>query len=456
MIILKRFYFRPIFYHYRTNTTTTTTKTKLNTFNIEYDPIKQSIIYPQELNLNNKNYSTDSWTNVNENILSRIGLNLHQQKNHPLYHLTNRLRKYFYQFYDQKKSSPKFSIIDNLSPIVTTEQNFDSICIPINHVSRTKSMNYYINQNTLLRAHTSAHQVDLIRSGLNAFLCIGDVYRRDDIDPTHYPVFHQCEGVQLFTKEELFIGNKNVLGDKDNLEIFGPNEQRDATKQEGHTLEAVKLVEASLKKTITDLFKTLLPNTSTLNSRWVDTTFPFTHPSWEYEIEIDGKWYELLGCGIMEHRVLENSGLNKDHIGWAFGLGLERIAMIMYGIPDIRLFWTNDSGFLSQFVFDDSTHSIQYKPISIYPQCINDLSMWMGKTKIDPSDFYDLVRAIGGDLIEQVILIDEFYNPKNQRYSQTYRIIYRSMDRTLTKNEINMIHKDIEYHCKQQFGVEIR
>ncbi|CAF2824797.1 unnamed protein product [Rotaria sp. Silwood2] len=458
MIILKRFYFRsilqPTFYHYRTNATTT--KTKQNTFNIEYDPIKQSIIYPQELIINNKHYPTDSWTNINGHILSRIGQNLHQQKNHPLYHLTNRLRQYFYQFYDTKKLSPKFSIIDNLSPIVTTEQNFDSICIPIDHVSRTKSMNYYINKNTLLRAHTSAHQVDLIRSGLNSFLCIGDVYRRDSIDPTHYPVFHQCEGVQLFTKEDLFIENKNVLGDKDNLKIFGPNEHRDATKQEGHTLEAVKLVEASLKKTITDLFKTLFPDASTLNSQWVDATFPFTHPSWEYEIEIDGKWYELLGCGIMEHRVLENSGLGKDHIGWAFGLGLERIAMIMYGIPDIRLFWSNDSGFLSQFAFDDSTSSVRYKPISVYPQCINDLSMWMGKTTIDPSDFNDLVRAIGGDLIEQVMLIDQFYNPKIQRHSQTYRIIYRSMDRTLTKNEINMVHKDIEYHCKQQFGVEIR
>jgi len=233
-------------------------------------------------------------------------------------------------------------------------------------------------------------------------------------------------------------------------------EHRDATKQEGHTLEAVKLVEASLKQTINDLFKTLFPSIATLNSRWIDATFPFTHPSWEYEIELNGKWYELLGCGIIEHRVLENSGLGKDYIGWAFGLGLERIAMIMYGIPDIRLFWSNDSGFLSQFAFDDSTRSVQYKPISVYPQCINDLSMWMGKTVIDPSDLYDLVRTIGGDLIEQVVLIDEFYHEKKQRHSQTYRIIYRSMDRTLTKNEINMIHKDIENYCQKQFDVEIR
>ncbi len=66
----------------------------------------------------------------------------------------------------------------------------------------------------------------MIRSGLNAFLCIGDVYRRDSIDPTHYPIFHQCEGVRLFNKEELFMANGNVRGDKENLRIFGPNGKR--------------------------------------------------------------------------------------------------------------------------------------------------------------------------------------------------------------------------------------
>lgn len=218
----------------------------------------------------------------------------------------------------------------------------------------------------------------------------------------------------------------------------------------------MKLVEASLKKTIEDLFRTLFSNKDSLKSRWVDAHFPFTHPSWEYEIEIDGKWYELLGCGIMEHRVLENSGLNRDYIGWAFGLGLERIAMIMYGIPDIRLFWSNDSGFLSQFDFEDSKQNVQYKPISVYPQCVNDLSMWMGEKEIEPSDLFDLVRTIGGDLVEQVYLTDEFFHEKKKRRSQTYRIVYRAMDRTLTKNEVNIIHKEIEQYCRNVFGAEIR
>ena len=226
MIVFTRLHLRAIrpgiVAQYRTAATTTPAK-KSNPFNIDYDPVQQRIIYPSELVLNHQRYSTDSWTNVTPHILERLGLNLHRQKNHPLYHLSNRLRQYFHQFYDAGRLSPKFSIVDNLSPLVTTEQNFDSICTPADHVSRTKSMNYYINEKTLLRAHTSAHQVDLMRAGLNAFLCIGDVYRRDSIDPTHYPIFHQCEGVRLFNKEELFIDNRNVRGEKDQLKIFAPN-----------------------------------------------------------------------------------------------------------------------------------------------------------------------------------------------------------------------------------------
>ncbi len=149
MILLNRFLvrsnLRSIVYSYRTNTT----KIQKN-FNIEYDPEKQKFIYPSELILNNQRYPTDSWTNVNPHILSRLGQNLHRQKNHPLNHLANRLRQHFYQYYETGKFSPKFSIVDDLSPIVTTEQNFDSLCTPLDHVSRTKSMNYYINQKTLL------------------------------------------------------------------------------------------------------------------------------------------------------------------------------------------------------------------------------------------------------------------------------------------------------------------
>ena len=87
--------------------------------------------------------------------------------------------------------------------MVTLEQNFDNLLVPEDHVSRAPSESYYINSSYMLRAHTSAHQCELMRSGLDAFLVVGDVYRRDEIDSTHYPAFHQVEGVRLFTQHEV-------------------------------------------------------------------------------------------------------------------------------------------------------------------------------------------------------------------------------------------------------------
>ena len=155
---------------------------------------------------------------------------------------------------------------------------------------------------------------------------------------------------------------------------------------------------------------------------------------------------EVLGCGIVEQEILFNAGA-QDKLGFAFGLGLERLAMILYEIPDIRLFWSKDSGLLSQFVTNDPKKKIIYRPISKYPQCSNDISFWLPESKqsdvYSRNDFYDLVRSIGGDIIEQVELIDEFYHPKKKRNSHCYRITYRHMEKSLTQEEVNIIHSQI-------------
>ena len=222
------------------------------------------------------------------------------------------------------------------------------------------------------------------------------------------------------------------------------------------------MLEQDLKSCLLGLTQELFgPN---IEYKWVECYFPFTHPSWELEIFYNGKWLEVLGCGIMEQEILFNSGA-QDRLGFAFGLGLERLAMILYQIPDIRLFWSNDSGFLNQFVTDDPKKQITYRPISKSPQCTNDISFWLPSAPSDLSnneeafcrnDFYDLIRSIGGDLIEQVECFDEFFHPKKQRHSQSYRIIYRHMDRTLTQEEVNKIHSEIEKAVVDKLRVEIR
>lgn len=155
------------------------------------------------LNVCGKNYLIDDFTNVTPHVLSYVSQNLHNKKNHPLNLLKHRIIRYMYGSYINRRGNPLFSVYDNLLPIVTTYQNFDSLLVPPDHPSRKKSDTYYLNSSYLLRPHTSAHQNELIKSGLDHFLVIGDVYRRDEIDSKHYPVFHQCEAVRLLSPHEV-------------------------------------------------------------------------------------------------------------------------------------------------------------------------------------------------------------------------------------------------------------
>lgn len=170
-------------------------------------------------------------------------------------------------------------------------------------------------------------------------------------------------------------------------------------------------MEAQLKNHLIGLVQTLFGEN--IKHRWVEEYFPFTHPSWELEIFYEDKWMEVLGCGIVRNEILVNAGPSKS-IAYAFGLGLERLAMALYKIPDIRLMWSNDSGFLTQFQTDDINSKITYKPVSSYPQCINDISFWLPENfTVDTflnNDFYDIVRDIGGDIVEQVCSVLNIFN----------------------------------------------
>lgn len=149
-----------------------------------------------------KDYPTDEWTNVTPTILQKVGANLHRKSDHPIGLIRSRIQNFFYKTFT-KRGNPLFSVYDDLNPVVTLTQNFDNLLVPPDHVSRSRSDSYYINATHMLRAHTTAHQKDLITSGLNNFLMVGDVYRRDTVDSSHYPVFHQLDGVRLFSRHEV-------------------------------------------------------------------------------------------------------------------------------------------------------------------------------------------------------------------------------------------------------------
>ncbi|XP_054003702.1 probable phenylalanine--tRNA ligase, mitochondrial [Hylaeus anthracinus] len=403
-----------------------------------------------EITLLGNKYTTDQWTNVTPNVLNKLERNLHITPYHPLSYIRQRIVNYFYNQFHNRIGNPIFSVYDNISPIVTVAQNFDSLLVPIDHPSRKKNDCYYINQDILLRAHTTAHQSELISMGLNNFLVIGDVYRRDEVDSMHYPVFHQVDAVRMCTVDEVFQNTNS----SEELRLFEHRGVESNDKQGCHTLESVKIMEHELKNSLIGLAQALFG--SETQTRWVQQYFPFTHPSWELEVYYRNEWLEVLGCGIMRQEILQNSGAG-DRIGWAFGLGLERLAMCLYNIPDIRLFWSQDSGFLNQFKVEDPNATIEYKPVSIYPQCKNDISFWIPEgVSYSSNDFYDLVRNIGGDRIEQIILKDVFHHPKHNKLSHCYTIVYRHMERTLSKLEVNNIHQLICKHATEKLHVTIR
>ncbi|KAI9998586.1 hypothetical protein PInf_003135 [Phytophthora infestans] len=361
----------------------------------------------------------DPYCNVGESIAAKIGVNLHRQPNHPLHIIKTKIESYFDNLH-QNHGAPKFTVFDDLDPVVTTYDCFDSMLVPTDHVSRKVTDTYYVDQNRVLRAHTSAHEVATMKNGFTSFLVSGDVYRRDEIDASHYPVFHQMEGVRIFSE----------------LDATTPREEK------------VAHVKEELKKTLEGMAKELFGD---VEMRWVEAYFPFTEPSLELEIFFNGDWLEVLGCGVLQQEIVRNAGLGEN-VGWAFGLGLERLAMVLFDIPDIRLFWSQDTRFISQFKDGEIT---KFKPYSKYPECFKDVSFWYDDD-FHENNLCEVVRDIAGDMVEQVAIVDEFTHPKTQRTSKCYRITYRHMDRNLTNSEVDDIQEIVRAKMVTDLGVELR
>lgn len=203
-----------------------------------------------------------------------------------------------------------FEVIDG-PEIETEEFNFDMLNIKKSHPARQMHDTFYVNDKSyVLRTHTSPVQIRgmLEKSPPLAFISGGKVYRKDD-DSTHLPMFHQVEGI--YVDENVSFGHLKDLIYKIIYELFGSN----------------------------------------IELRFRPSYFPFTEPSAEVDIlSKEGKWLEILGCGIVNPIVLENCKIDsKKYSGLAFGLGIERIAMLKYGVNDIREFYKSNLDFLTQF-----------------------------------------------------------------------------------------------------------
>lgn len=201
--------------------------------------------------------------------------------------------------------------------------NFEALNLPKDHPARDMQDTFFINPEILLRTHTSPVQVRTMEKTVPQvpikIICPGRVYRRDD-DATHSPMFHQVEGL-VVDKHITFADLKGVLATFAK-QMFGPDTR----------------------------------------TRLRPSYFPFTEPSAEIDISCvmckgsgcrvckGSGWLEILGSGMVHPRVLEMSGYNPEEVsGFAFGMGIERIAMLKFGIDDLRLLFDNDLKFLAQF-----------------------------------------------------------------------------------------------------------
>ncbi|KAG7092464.1 hypothetical protein E1B28_008816 [Marasmius oreades] len=410
--------------------------------------------YPPTIEILGEYHPTDEVTNITPAIISKIPLRLHKHPAHPLCTLRSLIESHY----------PDFSSITPPSPLVTPFKNFDELSFPKDHPGRTVTDSYYINKDLMLRTHTSAHEVEVFRDQQTKWLLTADVYRRDEIDGSHYPVFHQMEGARLFDAN--LSGMKEVEEDSERLEqrllrsniIIQdiPHISPTNPVQPEHDPVYAEAMTRNLKLSLNSLILKLFgaqQQQEPLRVRWIEAYFPFTSPSFEVEVFFGGKWLELLGCGVVVQSTLDASGV-QNKIGWAFGLGLERIAMVLYSIPDIRLFWSADPRFMSQFKPGEIT---PFKTYSKYPSCFKDVSFWTAHgTELHENDFCDLVRDVAGDLVEDVKRIDRFVHPKTQRTSLCYRINYRSMDRSLSNEEANVVQQQVISRLQNDFGVEIR
>ena len=433
---------------------------------------------PGTVEINGKHYTTDEWFNVSSTVLALTSRKLHLQKDHPVAITRKIIESVF--------PAPTYKYYNEFDPVVSTHENFDSLGFPPDHPGRARSDTYYINQHTLLRTHTSAHEAELFRARASGgYLLSADVYRRDEVDRSHYPVFHQMEGARVWDRTKVPNGDlaAAILADLDalpkhNMTVDDPNPpfhaDRNPLQSAHHTPEEAAAVAAHLKRSlelmVNEIFTRAKAATSPESSeeseplrvRWVEAYFPFTSPSWELEVWYQGAWLEVLGCGVSKQELHINAGV-PEQIGWAFGIGLERIAMVLFQIPDIRLFWSRDQRFLSQFS-EENQKVGRFVPFSRHPACYKDVSFWVpaagkeagGGRGWHANDLMEVVRDVAGDCVEDVRVVDEFVHPKTGRRSMCYRINYRSLERTLTNGETNEMHSKVVEGLVGRLGVEIR
>lgn len=337
------------------------------------------------------------------------------------------------------------------SPVVSVNSAFDRLLVPSDHSLRNTSDTFYVTERhgdtsvecdgsvnmadkptgLVLRPHATAHQADALSAltaeasgsdpGLVYWGC--DVYRRDSVDATHYPIFHQMD-VLLFDKPD----------------------------------KGIDLLNSAISNVINRISKR---SKSKVSFSWIhDAYFPFTDPSWELELtRTDGheslSRVEVLGCGVMRPEI-KFAKPNNDCTTlssasprpFAAGIGLERIAMVAFGIPDLRYVWSKDERLLRQFTSLDDFES--FKEFPTWPNRVRDVSFWLP----EPEGISDQVEDAESKLpllsthlvslsipfLQSISLVDSFH--QGGKTSLCIRLEYNRLEHPLENRELDRAHDE--------------
>ena len=324
------------------------------------------------------------------------------------------------------RTVPVLKDFDNviIPEVVPASVSFDLFDFAADHPARSRSDTYYIDDANILRTHDTVMwyyycnlpeiKEKIAKREPFGVICYGKVYRKDEIDRRHMNIFHQFGGLYMVPDETKQLSLRN------------------------------------LREALSEIVKGLFGDDA--NYRFLDDTFPYTNPSLQVEVDVNGQWIEILGGGMPKPSVMKHFGV-EGYNGWAFGFGLERLAIISMKLPDIRLLWSEDPRVKKQLHMGTA-----FVEVSKYPPAIRDISFVVPKT-FTPNDYFDLVRDVAGDLVEQVELIDQYENDGKfgaDKKSYAYRVTYRANDRTLTNEEVDALHKKLEDATAREFGAEVR
>ena len=327
---------------------------------------------------------------------------------------------------EKAKSTTSLKDFDDIDipEIIDTRILFDLFDFPADHPARSKSDTYYADDTHVLRTHDTVmwyYYLNLpeVKEKIGqgeavGVVCYGKVFRKDEIDRKHMNIFHQFGGLYL---------------QPDSMGIV-PIEE--------------------LRKVLSQIVKSLFGEN--VKYRFLDDTFPYTDPSLQVEVEVNGEWIEILGGGMPKKSSLSKMGI-EGYNGWAFGFGLERLAIISMELPDIRLLWSSDERVTKQLKL-----GTKFVEVSKYPPIVRDIS-FVVKNSFVPNDYFDIVRETAPEIVEQVELLDKYENVEkfgSGMISYAFRITYRSLDRTLTSNEIDNIHKKLEEATKKNYEATVR